>query len=113
MARGRVARAAGEQLEAVVESLQECSGGKDGHTGGRELKREWKSVERLADSCDSSCVPPVQRELWADRARARDEERDRVDPKQTFDVDVLVGRLERWHRVDALGGKVERAAARR
>src|SRR6266511_4844812 len=110
MPRGRVARAAREQLEAVVESLQECSGGKNGHPGGRELKRERKSVKRLADSCDSLCVPAGQRELRANRARARGEERDRLDPRQTLDIDVLVWRFEWRHRIDALGGKVECAA---
>ena len=46
------ARAAGQQVEALVEPRTQPFDAKQPHAGGRQLDRQWYAVEAAADVCN-------------------------------------------------------------
>ena len=66
LALGQVACAAGEQRQRVVEPVDHRLGRQDARTGGGELERERRAVERSADRVDGRRVLVGHREVGLD-----------------------------------------------
>ena len=92
----RVARAAREERESLLEPLEQLARGKGLHASRGELERERQVVEAAADFRD--CL--VDLEVGLHRTRPRGEEADRLRVR------------ERRNGVCLLGGEAERLAAR-
>ena len=82
LARGQVARAAGEQVEALLEPGEQRLRREQLRARGRQLDRERQAVEPDADLGDRRRVRARDGEVGLDRLRALDEERDRLVLRQ-------------------------------
>ena len=78
LARGQVARAAGEEVEALLEPGEQRLRGEQLGARGGELDREREAVEADADLGDRGRVRVRHGEVGLDGAGALDEERDRL-----------------------------------
>ena len=78
LAGGQVARAAGEEVEALLEPGEQRLGREQLRTRGGELDRERQAVEADADLGDRRRVRVRDREVGLHGPGALDEERDRV-----------------------------------
>ena len=92
LARGQVARPAGEQRQPVVQSLAQHARRECAHARGCELDRERQAVDAAADLADVVLVLVRELERWVQRARALFEQRDRVVLRERADrEDALTG----------------------
>ena len=96
LARKRVAAAAGEHAEALVEPLAQLLQAEHLDARRRQLDRERNAVQAPADVGDDRRVFVGQRKALVGRLRAIDEERDRRVPSRVgrgkFRVDLAAGR---------------------
>ncbi len=110
LARGQVAWAAGEEVEALLEPGEQRLRREQLRAGGGELDREREAVEADADLGDRGRVRVRHGEVGLDGAGAFDEERDRLVLRERRDRGQVrgVGQVERRHRVLVLAREVER-----
>ena len=78
-----VARAAREQLHALAEVLQQGAWGQGPRAGGRELDRERKSIQLLADRGHGAHIAGAELEVRVGALGPRNEQPDGVGPLGT------------------------------
>ena len=112
MARGQVARAAGQQLQMLAETVEHRLRRQHVRSRRGELDRQRQAVEADADLGDRCRVGVGQLELGIDSLRAVDEQRDRRAAGERSRRRRGIGQLQRRDRILALAGDVQRLPAR-
>ena len=110
---GNVARAGGEDLEGVAETLEQRLRSQEPETGGSEFESERQAVEAPADRRDGLGVLRRQLERASGHLRARRTARSPDTSRATRPrPDRTAGKLQRVERVLPLGGDPEWRPAR-
>jgi hypothetical protein len=98
-----VARAVGQEQQAVGEAGPQCRGGQDARSGGGQLDGEREAVQAPADVGDVRRILLGHGEAGIDRGRALHKERCSLRLGQCRSRDDIIGRrLERRHGEDVL-----------
>ena len=91
VARGKIAPAAGQQLQSVLEPPERLLGREQLHPGCGELDREWQAVQPRADLGDGRSVLAGERELRPDGAGPVHEQGDRRGAEGLVGIGHLPG----------------------
>jgi len=110
-----IARAAGEEVEPLPETLEQRPRRQQLDPCRGQLESERQSVERDADLRDRRGVVGGEREVVPGGAGTSDEEGDRLVPAQSLGIASIRGRrcAQGRHRVFMLAVEPERSTARR